>query len=290
MRAAGASLGMILLSTVVLDGRAIAQTAADEITMYAGPGNRFPVVATVARDSTLDVRGCVEGYRWCDVAWQNNRGWVMAERVTYPFQDREASIRDLGDRLDIPVVGFSFGTYWDDFYSGRPWYGERERWQSMWRDQPEYLQFGKSARVNQTAGREFDNAIRQRELDLGPGQDNRDGVADRLGDRPGATDAGPGGQQGNGIASEADRTGPAGTVGTSGIQPGSPDATGSLGQAPTGGQSGVRSGGAGTGAGSSNSSGSGSSSNGSASSGSSSGGSSSGGGGSGGGGGGGGGG
>lgn len=281
MRAASAGFGVIVLSTVLLGGDASAQTASDEITMYAGPGDRFPVVATVARDSTLDVRGCVEGYRWCDVAWQNNRGWVMAERVTYPFQDREASIRDLGDRLGIPVVGFSFGTYWDDFYSGQPWYGERERWQSMWRDQPDYLQFGRSARVNQTAGREFDS---QRELNLTPGQDNRNGIADRLDDRPGATDSGPGGQQGSGMASEADRSGPDGTAGTSGIQPGSPDATGSLGQGRTGGQSGV-SGGTGRGAGSSSTSGSGSSSSGSASTGSSSGGGSSGGGGSGGGGG-----
>lgn len=272
MRAASASFGVILLSTVVLGGRATAQTASDEITMYAGPGDRFPVVTTVARDSTLDVRGCVEGYRWCDVAWQNNRGWVLAERVTYPFQDRDASIRDLGDRLDIPVVGFSFGSYWDDFYTGQPWYGERERWQSMWRDQPDYLQFGKSARVTQTAGREFD-AMRQGETNLEPGQENRSDAVDGIGARSGA---GPGssGQRG-GVANEADRGAQPGTNDLSGTRPdgaggtdGQNRASGQAGDSGSVGSSGVGStgargtGGASSGPGSASGSGAGSGSSG----------------------------
>lgn len=242
MRAASAGLGVILVSTMVLGVRATAQTASEEIPMYAGPGDRFPVIATVARDSTLEVRGCVEGYRWCDVAWQNNRGWVVAERVIYPFEDRTASLREIGSRLDIPIVGFSFASYWDDFYKGQPWYAERERWQNMWREQPDYLTFGRSGRVNQTAGREFDNDNRQNQMNRGLDQDNRNGPANGISDRS-VAGSDPG-VPGSDTTNEADRNDRSGASSQSGIgQPaGRTGDSGSDGSAGNAGRSGGLSG------------------------------------------------
>ncbi|MFM0367582.1 hypothetical protein [Paraburkholderia sediminicola] len=33
-----------------------------------------------------------------------------------------------GLQIGLPIVAFSFGTYWDHYYRGRPWYHDRDRW------------------------------------------------------------------------------------------------------------------------------------------------------------------
>lgn len=51
--------------------------------------------------------GCVEGWQWCDVTVGPNRG---------------------GPTLGIPLIAFAIGPYWDNYYRGRPWYGNRHYW------------------------------------------------------------------------------------------------------------------------------------------------------------------
>lgn len=146
MRCVVVGLTAALLSPAALSGTALAQRAAVELEMQAGPGDRFPPVAKVARDDTLQVHGCVEGYRWCDVSRQEDRGWVPADQLEIRFEESDVRVSEYGPRLKLPVVGFAFSAYWDAFYSKQPWYGDRERWQGMWRDQPEYLRYGRAER------------------------------------------------------------------------------------------------------------------------------------------------
>lgn len=222
MRAAREGIAVILLlSTVALPGSADAQTAKANLQMHAGPGVRFPVVATASKDSALDLRGCVEGFRWCDVIWQNNRGWVLAEQVTHSFEGRESSVAEVGERLDVPLVGFSFATYWDDFYRNQPWYGDRERWQAMWRSQPDYLHFGRSVRANQSAGRVVNDDHRQGQTDVRPNQDQQSDPDSQNGTIGSAGEAPQNDEQSRGAGNEINGDSQTGDTGASGIGAGS---------------------------------------------------------------------
>lgn len=102
--------------------------------LRAGPAYDFPVVDQIPGDVSVNVHGCVRGYRWCDVSWRDARGWVPGEELAYLYEGRRVRIVEYGPRIGLPVVGFSFDTYWDRYYRGRSWYGERARWRSVWRD------------------------------------------------------------------------------------------------------------------------------------------------------------
>ena len=110
---------------------ATARVTAD-LNMRAGPSTGFPVVTTVSDGAEVGVHGCVKGYSWCDVTWAGNRGWVYAAYLTYPYHDRYVPIVEYGDEIDLPIIAFSVGTYWDDYYRGRPWYHRRDHWRSVW--------------------------------------------------------------------------------------------------------------------------------------------------------------
>lgn len=141
-----------LLSAAVIAGNAWAQRATTELEMKAGPGKPFPLVARIPRGEAFQVHGCVENYTWCDVSRQDDRGWATADQIEIRFRDRDVRVSEYGPRLQIPVVGFAFSAYWDAYYTGRPWYQERDRWKIMWRDQPEYLRYGRAERPTSPGG------------------------------------------------------------------------------------------------------------------------------------------
>jgi uncharacterized protein YraI len=43
-------------------------------------------------------------------------------------------IVEYGPRIGLPIIVFSVDSYWNRNYRGRPWYGERSRWRTVWRD------------------------------------------------------------------------------------------------------------------------------------------------------------
>jgi len=106
----------------------------DSTELRAGPALDFPVVDRIPSDVRVEVHGCVRGYRWCDVSWRDARGWVPGQELAYLYQNRRVAIVEYGPRIGLPVIAFSFDTYWDRYYRGRSWYGERTRWRSVWRE------------------------------------------------------------------------------------------------------------------------------------------------------------
>ena len=62
------------------------------------------------------------------------RGWVAGNELAYFYQQRYVPVVEYGPRIGLPIVVFSFDTYWDRYYRGRPFYGERTRWRTVWRD------------------------------------------------------------------------------------------------------------------------------------------------------------
>lgn len=74
------------------------------------------------------IQGCVDGWSWCDVAAGSDRGWVAGDFLQEQYQGQRVLVPEYGVRIGIPVVSFVFGTYWEDNYRNRSWYGNRQHW------------------------------------------------------------------------------------------------------------------------------------------------------------------
>jgi uncharacterized protein YraI len=132
----------------------------------AGPDQTYPVVAQLPPGVGLQVMGCIEGYSWCDVVFGDNRGWVYAGSLSYPYQNRRVPILGYGPTIGIPIITFSFGNYWDSYYRGRPWYRNRGYWEN--RSPP---RFRSEQRFDRRAApsREFNRGSNEpRRVDRGP--------------------------------------------------------------------------------------------------------------------------
>jgi uncharacterized protein YraI len=120
-----------LTSLLLVSAAAFAQTPAatnGPVNLRAGPGQDYPVVSQLPGGVPVTVMGCVAGYTWCDVALPNLRGWVYAGRISYPYQGSPVPVLNYGTVIGLPIVTFSIGTYWGNYYRGRPWYHDQSRW------------------------------------------------------------------------------------------------------------------------------------------------------------------
>ena len=98
--------------------------------LFAGPDSEFPQVASLPPNTEVGVAGCLSDWSWCDVSFSNQRGWVWAGDLGYPYEGRRVAIIEYGPRLRLPAVTFSLNTYWDEHYRSRPFYRERNVWVS----------------------------------------------------------------------------------------------------------------------------------------------------------------
>ena len=121
-----------LAALLVLPGTASAQQAQaytnGPVNLRAGPARDYPLVAQLPNGAPLTVMGCINNYTWCDVASPNLRGWVYAAHLNYPYQGANVPVLTYGTTLGLPIVTFSLGTYWGQYYRGRPWYRDQGRW------------------------------------------------------------------------------------------------------------------------------------------------------------------
>ena len=134
MRRYVTSIAAGVLAMAALPAVASAQDAivTVDLNMRAGPSTAFPVVDVVPGRTPVDVHGCVAGYSWCDVSADNNRGWVYAGYLSYPVRGSYVPLVEYVSDIDVPIISFSVGSYWDSYYRGRAWYGERARWRDRW--------------------------------------------------------------------------------------------------------------------------------------------------------------
>ncbi len=123
-----------LLAATVLVASAAAQQAytTRQVNLRAGPDRGYPQVAYVRAEQSVYVNGCIDDYRWCDITAGPNRGWAYSKFIEYPYQDRRVLIYDNGPTLALPIVSFILGSYWNDNYRNRPWYGQQDNWND-WR-------------------------------------------------------------------------------------------------------------------------------------------------------------
>ena len=110
-------------------------------TLRAGPDVAYPSVAGLRAGTPVGIEGCVDGWSWCDVTTGNDRGWVSANYLQEEYQGQRVLVPQYGVQIGIPIVSFVFGSYWDNYYSGRSWYHNRDHWSHV---QPHYSTYGHS--------------------------------------------------------------------------------------------------------------------------------------------------
>jgi uncharacterized protein YraI len=99
------------------------------VNVRAGPDTSYPAVAVLGGGAPVQVMGCLDDWSWCDVAFEDNRGWVYAPYLSYLYQGARVPFYTYAPSFGIPIIGFSVGSYWDRYYRGRPWYGRRDYWE-----------------------------------------------------------------------------------------------------------------------------------------------------------------
>lgn len=161
-------LAAVVAGLVVAPNLASALSAitTESTSLRAGPAFDFPVVDRIPSEVRVNVHGCVRGYRWCDVSWRDARGWMQGDELAYLDDGRRVAILEYGPRIGLPILGYSVDTYWDRYYRGRPWYGERARWRSVWieRERGERRESGRATerREGRTDRREIEEKDRSR--------------------------------------------------------------------------------------------------------------------------------
>jgi len=111
------------------------------VTLRAGPDVGYPSVAGLRAGTPVGIEGCVDGWSWCDVTTGNDRGWVSANYLQEEYQGQRVLVPAYGVQIGIPIVTFVFGSYWDNYYSGRSWYHNRDHWSHV---QPHYTTYSGS--------------------------------------------------------------------------------------------------------------------------------------------------
>lgn len=178
-----------LLGSVTMAAAQEAFTTNDA-NLRAGPGSRFPVVATIPEDSDVYIHGCLSNWDWCDVSWRRSRGWVFSDNLEAVYRSRRVSIYDYRRYNDIPVLSFGFG-YWDRHYRDRPWFDEWDRWDDR-RDRMRWNEHSNSgdnwndqdsARMRRTDRQDMQRDDNDNE-DMTPPRKHRDRVGDCDGPNP----------------------------------------------------------------------------------------------------------
>src|SRR6185312_3919374 len=97
--------------------------------LRAGPDGSYPLVGVIDAGAPVDVQGCLSDWSWCDVIFDDTRGWVYAPSLAYVYEGERVPFYSYAPTFGLPIIAFSLGTYWDRYYRGRPWYGQRREWE-----------------------------------------------------------------------------------------------------------------------------------------------------------------
>ncbi len=123
-------------AAIAVPGLAQAQSAytTTYVNLRAGPGFDYPIITAVPAEVALQQYGCLNDWSWCDVSYGPYRGWMAGDYIAYVNDNRWVPLYEYGPRYRVPIVTFSFGTYWDRWYRNRPFYRDRDRWSRYDRD------------------------------------------------------------------------------------------------------------------------------------------------------------
>ena len=82
-------------------------TTAD-VNMRTGPDIDFPSVGVIPEGDPVYVEGCLRDKSWCDVRWEDERGWVYSEYLAFDYRGEMVPLPDVGlSVFRIPVIDVS---------------------------------------------------------------------------------------------------------------------------------------------------------------------------------------
>lgn len=102
----------------------------------AGPDRHFPAATWLLSGTRVEVVGCNESWRWCDVVAGRDRGWVYARYLSVTVDGRAETIARIGPGSGLPVLPFSIETYWAEHYAGRGFVSRQAYWERRWETRP----------------------------------------------------------------------------------------------------------------------------------------------------------
>jgi uncharacterized protein YraI len=126
----------LLVSTWTPAALAFTANLVTSVHLRAGPSIAYPGVTMLPAGAVVQVFGCEQNYGWCDVQLGPNRGWVDAAYLQAQSPGGTVIVANSGVMLGIPIVSFGFGTYWDSYYRGQPWYTRRAYYLGYWNRYP----------------------------------------------------------------------------------------------------------------------------------------------------------
>jgi uncharacterized protein YraI len=125
------ALGLLTAATLGVAGSAEAASSGyltANVSLRAGPGFDYPVVASMNAGSGVTIYGCLSGWSWCDISWRGNRGWASGQYLQVVYQNQRRPILGYGTYIGLPFVTFSIGNYWGNYYRHRPFFNQINRW------------------------------------------------------------------------------------------------------------------------------------------------------------------
>jgi uncharacterized protein YraI len=115
---------------------AFTATVTTHAHLRAGPSVEYPSVALLPPGVVVQVYGCEQGYGWCDASLGLDRGWVDAAYLQAAAPNGPVVLSSGAVMLGVPIIAFSFNSYWNSYYRGRPWYGQRAHYYGYWNRYP----------------------------------------------------------------------------------------------------------------------------------------------------------
>jgi uncharacterized protein YraI len=124
-----AAAGLALAATlpVAASAQQVAYTA-KAVNLRAGPDRVYPIVAVLPPAASVVVQGCLSDYRWCDVSYGYDRGWVWAGNLRYPYTNGYVAFPGIAPVIGIAILAFVLDDYWSIHYHDRPFYSHRDRY------------------------------------------------------------------------------------------------------------------------------------------------------------------
>jgi uncharacterized protein YraI len=92
---AAAAIALALGGASAVQAQQLALTV-EQVNMRAGPDPSYPMVAVVPPGVYVTVQGCLSDYRWCDVSFGPDRGWVFAANLQYAYENRVVPLPSIG--------------------------------------------------------------------------------------------------------------------------------------------------------------------------------------------------
>ncbi len=120
-------LGIVFAAASTAAGAQNAFTA-HRLNLRTGPDRSYPPVTQLAAGAPVQIMGCLSDWSWCDVVFDDDRGWAYAPGLTYAYQGTNVPFYSYAPSFGIPIVTFSLGAYWDRYYRGKPWFSQRSMW------------------------------------------------------------------------------------------------------------------------------------------------------------------